>query len=675
MRINFVTVAHNGQAVAIAMEREDDTAYVAPAAPRRPLRDFLDRHRHREGGLQGRAASVPSMILPHSPPCWSCTKAVQQHQDAPKGSEMVDDVEDSAWRGCLSRGLYDAWQNGLFTDLAITTHDQVIHVHKLVLAAASPYFRAMLTGCLKEGQTESLSLEDIPASTLTVVLEYVYSGRARLTRDNVEDVLTLADYFQIHALKKVCCYFLKSNLKVSNCLSVYERAKMHNCLDLATVALTMSLEHFSEVLCEPSFNDLQPDTLLNLLKQPYLNVNAEEDILKAVLQWASHDVETRKKWVPSLVQRIQLASFSVQRRKDYIKEASELDVLSDELRELLDPLDYDLLIQPSLHDQDDSTNQSNKAPRHKAQEEVLVVMGGECNGSLLGNMECFALGYSSWRCSIPVTANGGLIAPKPQLQVLPTMTNPRAYAAVASEENLVYVLGGQTSKTFLSSCEVFSVSSNTWSSLADLPFPVHGGDAAFLDGMLYMLGGKSLNQYENKINMYHSNNNEWVSRHPMSCPRAHLGVAALNGSLFAMGGMAGAKTVLDSCEKYDPASDSWIPIASMLQPRAYMGVAVLGNHIYVLGGYDGNCWLQSVERYDTLRDHWTRVSPMISCRSSFGVTVSHGRIYCMGGFSGESLTNSVEKYNPRTDMWHCVQSMQLRRYAHVAATVVVPGGD
>lgn len=64
---------------------------------------------------------------------------------------------------------------------------------------------------------------------------------------------------------------------------------------------------------------------------------------------------------------------------------------------------------------------------------------------------------------------------------------------------------------------------------------------------------------------------------------------------------------------------------------------------------------------------------MISPRSSFGVTVSRGRIYCLGGFSGESNLNTVEKYNPRTDMWHCVQSMQLRRYGLVAATVNVPG--
>lgn len=72
---------------------------------------------------------------------------------------------------------------------------------------------------------------------------------------------------------------------------------------------------------------------------------------------------------------------------------------------------------------------------------VLLVMGGESNGRLLRNTECFAVGYSSWRCSIPEVAR----RPNPhyhQLQVLPPMQHARAYCAVATQQNMVYVLGG-----------------------------------------------------------------------------------------------------------------------------------------------------------------------------------------------------------------------------------------
>ena len=55
---------------------------------------------------------------------------------------MVEGVLDSGWHATLTRGLNEAWQTRLFTDLVIRTQDQVIHAHKIILAAASPYFRS-----------------------------------------------------------------------------------------------------------------------------------------------------------------------------------------------------------------------------------------------------------------------------------------------------------------------------------------------------------------------------------------------------------------------------------------------------------------------------------------------------------------------------------------------------
>lgn len=55
---------------------------------------------------------------------------------------MVEGVVDSGWHATLTRGLDEAWQTKLFTDLVIRTQDQVIHAHKVILAAASPYFRS-----------------------------------------------------------------------------------------------------------------------------------------------------------------------------------------------------------------------------------------------------------------------------------------------------------------------------------------------------------------------------------------------------------------------------------------------------------------------------------------------------------------------------------------------------
>ena len=54
---------------------------------------------------------------------------------------MVEGVEDSGWKNHLMTQLRCSWQDELHTDLLITTADGDIPVHKIVVAAASPYFK------------------------------------------------------------------------------------------------------------------------------------------------------------------------------------------------------------------------------------------------------------------------------------------------------------------------------------------------------------------------------------------------------------------------------------------------------------------------------------------------------------------------------------------------------
>ncbi|XP_064100218.1 kelch-like protein 20 isoform X3 [Macrobrachium nipponense] len=571
-------------------------------------------------------------------------------------------LSDSGWPAALSVGLYSAWERQLFTDLVIKTQDEVIHAHKVVLAAASPYFSAMLSGGLMEGLTQTLVLEDIPGELIRIVLIYIYTGQAPLTESNVQEVLTLSDYFQIHALRKLCCYYLANNLTAENCLGVYELAKLHNCHDLATSSLFVATSQCSEIISHPTFLSAHPETVMKLLDQSYLSIDSEDELLKAVIEWVSDSPSSRAEYLCKMLTKIKLDLVASDAKTRSLETLRERKLLTKEVKETIIP--YDTV----------DANSDEERLRNDHLEEVILVMAGESNGRVMRNIECFKMGLPSWQCSLPYVA----LRVENQIDsslVLPCMNDARAYCAVASYNNLVYIIGGQTNNAFLSSVERFNIRKNKWDKLSPLPLAIHGTAAAFLEGCLYVVGGKTAVQHENRSWMYDMEKNMWVSREPMTQPRVHHGLAALHGSLYAIGGISplGANhQVHTSCEKYDPGSDSWMPIASLSQARAYLGVAVINDYLYAVGGYDGSYWLNSVERYDPLQDQWTSVSSMISLRSSFGITVSSGRIYCIGGFSGESNLNTVEKYNPSTDTWHCVQSMQLRRYGGVAATVLVP---
>ena len=70
-------------------------------------------------------------------------------------------------------------------------------VHKVLLAATSDYFRAMLCGCLRESTENRVELKGVSADSLGQIVDFMYSGSLRLDADNLSDVLNAASHLQV----------------------------------------------------------------------------------------------------------------------------------------------------------------------------------------------------------------------------------------------------------------------------------------------------------------------------------------------------------------------------------------------------------------------------------------------------------------------------------------------
>uniref|UniRef100_A0A1A9WF28 BTB domain-containing protein n=1 Tax=Glossina brevipalpis TaxID=37001 RepID=A0A1A9WF28_9MUSC len=123
-------------------------------------------------------------------------------------------------------------ENRKYCDFILVVRGESIPIHRLLLAAASPFFDSMFSGNSMEKDENSLKFEDIKADVLKQIIEFIYSGKITVTEKNVQDLFSASILLQIEWITNVCCDFWKCRLHPLNCLGVRKLAEAYNCKEL-----------------------------------------------------------------------------------------------------------------------------------------------------------------------------------------------------------------------------------------------------------------------------------------------------------------------------------------------------------------------------------------------------------------------------------------------------------
>ena len=88
-----------------------------------------------------------------------------------------------------------------FCDVTLDASGGVnVRAHKLILAAASPYFESMFRPAFLESDKNKIKLTDINGGSLRVLIDYIYTGKIIISDDNVEDILSAGNFLQIQSV-------------------------------------------------------------------------------------------------------------------------------------------------------------------------------------------------------------------------------------------------------------------------------------------------------------------------------------------------------------------------------------------------------------------------------------------------------------------------------------------
>ncbi|KAK3101658.1 hypothetical protein FSP39_005276 [Pinctada imbricata] len=522
---------------------------------------------------------------------------------------------------------------GKLCDITLKVQGQSFLAHRIVLAACSDYFCAMFTNEMSERDQSVIELHEVSANVMDVLLDFVYTETVNVSVENVQELLPAACLLQLNGVKNACCSFLEKQLDSSNCLGIKVFAEQHSCDNLWAVAESYGLKHFDEVISQEEFKTLPIEQVESLIKSDEIQVNSEEPVYDAVINWVKYDPEKREDLLPRLLEFVRLPLLTARFITDVVDE-EPIVKKCHKCRDLVDEAKK-FHLRPDLRTQMAGPRMKNRI----GTDDILVVTGGfGSHQNMVEVVEQYDPKTDEWTR-------------------LPNLTKRRRYVAAASVDGRVYVIGGYDGQSRLSTVECLDLSQEepSWQTVSSMSQRRGLAGVCVFRGEIYVCGGFDGYSRHTSMECYNPTLDQWRTLGGMAVGREGAGLVIAGDNIYCIGGYDGIN-LLDSAEMYTPETEEWESIAAMSTRRSGAGVAVVNDIIYVCGGYDGTDHLASVECYNIHTNHWTSLQSMIVPRCYVGACVLRGKLFVVAGYDGTSLLSTVESYEPLTGVWEMLEN-------------------
>jgi len=193
-----------------------------------------------------------------------------------------DILVDSSWCTTVLSSLLN---NPSTHDVTFKTSDGgSVSAHRVIVAAGSPVFHAMLYGNMKESSQKEIGLTSVDAATFKILIIFMYSGKVEINSDNCLDVLEAASYFNIAVLETKSSDFIASAINVENCCSIATVASAKKFDTLLKKCLAFVDFNCEKIVDHSSFYSLPCDIVLAICQSSSLHIN-EIDLFLALVKW------------------------------------------------------------------------------------------------------------------------------------------------------------------------------------------------------------------------------------------------------------------------------------------------------------------------------------------------------------------------------------------------------
>lgn len=593
-------------------------------------------------------------------------------------------------------------------DLAFAIH--FCHLGQCQISATTIIERSE-TPPMKRRDKESSEKGEVQVTTSTVLLS---TAQLCLTTTMVECSLTcglrVANTYGIESLHKYCITYLKANLNLNSCWTLWET--IFTAPNIPTGANIYQIDekagHVLINFMHENFRKFTPSTLSEgfahfsaselefLLASDRLNVRAESEVVDMIETWVSvqsENSDTLLKLTPRLIEHcvrldqlevgeinrlLKLPGIKMKRNhratrtgngvaqeslisspnssRNHESRSRCVWMLQQLRRRLLRATRNLRPLSFKLGDQDKVIVENWSALGPRVPHEAIIVFGGWENGQPCRNVRVLDSRRKKWK-TYNADSESSLVLPHPLM----------SFGIANVDNQMIYIAGGE-SKSGHATQEVlrYELNSNSssrgWKGCA----PMHEVRRDLIlvnlkDKVLYAIGGDNNRTVLDSVEalaLENSKSNGWVEVASMIIPRGAPAGDAVGSQIYVCGGYTESRmeSLTNSCETYNPETNQWTMIQPMTQPRYYASAVCYQNHLYILGGGGDNSARMTTSMvalgYSSTVERYApeggvwELMPAIAERADFAACVHEDKIFCIGGGGEAFCTADTEYWRP-----------------------------
>lgn len=549
---------------------------------------------------------------------------MEKSSDEPAGSlddgssEMVGLVEnssdgkvkfdDSGLSSQLQIGLENLRLENSLTDVTLYVDGMEFPCHRVVLAAASNYFRAMFCNDLKEKHEDTIAIKGVDSETMKILLDYTYTSKVLITKQNVQRILEAASLFQFLRMVDACANFLTEVLHPDNCVGILRLADTHSLDTLRTRVQNFLIQNFPQVVTYEEFLDLPEDIFCNILKSDELSVTEEEQVFETVMSWVQSRENERLSLLPNILKHVRLPLLDPW----YFVERVEGD---ESIRKC--PEVFPLLQEARMYhlSGNEIISERTKPRIQEFQSEVFMIIGG-CTKD-----EKFV---SEVTCLDPLRRSRLEVAKLPITEMETEAENKKwVEFACITFRNEVYISGGKETQHDVWK---YNASLNKWIQIEYLNTGRWRHKMAVLGGKVYVIGGFDGIQRQNSVETYDAFHNCWTEAAPLMLNVSSFAATSYKKKLYVIGGGPNGKLATDKTQCFDPSTNKWTLKSPMPIEAKCINAVTFKDHIYVVGGA-----MKALYSYSPVGDSWSLVTRFSHERASCGIAACSNKLFVTGG--------------------------------------------